>query len=87
MKIQDLDCNNSSFIELDLNEAADVCGGYLSVPDSQPGGISNVAFGAFQSNINRFGVSNYPGFGQVTLTRSGLYRSIDYPEYGLFKLS
>lgn len=27
MKIQDLSTNDSSFIELNLNEAADVCGG------------------------------------------------------------
>lgn len=78
MKIQDLDCNNSSFTELDLNEAADVCGGYLGTPDSQPGGMSSVAYGAFLSNINRFGVSNYPGLGQVTRTRNGSYYSYDY---------
>jgi hypothetical protein len=75
MKIQDLNSNDSLFIELDLNEAADV-----------GGGMSIVASAAFQSNINRFGSSNYPGYGQVVPIRNGYYRSIDYPEYGLFEL-
>jgi hypothetical protein len=79
MKIQDLDCNNSSFIELNLNEAADICGGYLGTPDYEPGGFtSSAAYGAFLSNINRYGVSNYPGLGQVTRTRNGSYYSYDY---------
>jgi hypothetical protein len=75
MKIQDLPTNDSSFIELDLNEAADV-----------GGGMSIVASAAFQSNINRFGSSNYPGYGQVVPIGDGFYSSIDYPEYGLFEL-
>ena len=45
MKIQDLATNDSSFIELDLNEAADVCGGFDSYlfGDMNPNDFSTYA--------------------------------------------